>query len=64
MLKPETAPPRPAPEPAPRCPSCGTRTGKSTDKTVNSSTYWRCTRCGEIWNAARLESRTSSYYRR
>jgi tRNA(Ile2) C34 agmatinyltransferase TiaS len=62
MLKPITAPPRP--QPAPRCPSCGTLTGETASKNVNASTYWRCTRCGEIWNAARLESRSDSFYRR
>ena len=28
---------------------------KTTSKEVNVSTYWRCTACGQIWNAGRLQ---------
>ena len=37
------------------CPFCNSRDVKTTSKDVNASTYWRCTACGQIWNAGRLQ---------
>lgn len=37
------------------CPFCHSRDVTTTSKEVNDSTYWRCTACGQIWNAARLQ---------
>jgi len=37
------------------CPFCTSVSVKTTSKEVNASTYWRCTTCGQIWNAGRLE---------
>ena len=37
------------------CPFCKSRDVKTTSKEVNASTYWRCTACGQIWNASRLQ---------
>jgi transposase-like protein len=45
---PETA----APE---TCPFCSSVNIKTTSKEVNTSTYWRCAACGQIWNAGRLQ---------
>lgn len=36
------------------CPFCKSWDVKTTSKEVNASTYWRCTACGQIWNASRL----------
>jgi hypothetical protein len=36
------------------CPFCNSVDIKTTSKEVNAATYWRCTSCGEIWNAGRL----------
>ena len=60
MLKPPIAPERP--RITPRCPSCGTFTAETTSKSVDASTYWRCTRCGEVWNAGRREAASYSGY--
>jgi ribosomal protein L37AE/L43A len=37
------------------CPFCGSADVTTTAKDVNVSTYWRCTACGQIWNAGRLQ---------
>lgn len=47
--------------PAPRCPACAARDAHATDKTISASTYWRCARCGEVWNPARRTSSPSVY---
>jgi transposase-like protein len=36
------------------CPFCSSVEVTTTSKAVTSSTYWRCTACGQIWNAERL----------
>lgn len=48
---PALAPPDAPPPTA--CPSCGSRELTTSSKTVDASTYWRCVRCGEVWNVAR-----------
>ena len=45
------------------CPFCKSRDVKTTSKAVNVSTYWRCTGCGQIWNASRLQQRQRAPYR-
>jgi transposase-like protein len=37
------------------CPFCESPDIITTSKTMNVSTYWRCTGCGEIWNVDRLQ---------
>jgi transposase-like protein len=37
------------------CPFCKSRDIATTSKAVDASTYWRCTKCGQIWNAFRLQ---------
>jgi len=39
------------------CPFCRSADVQTTSKNVNESTYWRCTKCGQIWNAGRLQLR-------
>ena len=36
------------------CPFCNSLKITTTSKAVSVSTYWRCTDCGQIWNADRL----------
>jgi predicted Zn finger-like uncharacterized protein len=44
------------------CPTCQSRSIVTTAKSPDSSTYWRCTKCGEIWNDARRDiARIASY---
>ncbi len=38
------------------CPTCQSA-AIVTSKTPSSDSYWRCGRCGEIWNAARHDPR-------
>jgi transposase-like protein len=37
------------------CPFCNSVDITTTSKTVDASTYWRCTACGQIWNAGRMQ---------
>jgi transposase-like protein len=56
--------PAPAPLTAPEvCPFCRSVDVKTTSKDVTVSTYFRCTACGQIWNAGRLQrgSRPGSF---
>jgi transposase-like protein len=36
------------------CPACRSSAVTTTSKVVNTASYWRCTACGEVWNAERL----------
>jgi predicted Zn finger-like uncharacterized protein len=38
------------------CPSCRSTAVVSTAKQPNASGYWRCERCGEVWNPGRRQS--------
>jgi transposase-like protein len=38
------------------CPTCESASIQ-TSKTPSSDSYWRCARCGEIWNATRHDPR-------
>ena len=38
------------------CPTCQSTSIVSTAKIPDSSTYWRCTKCGDIWNDARRQT--------
>jgi predicted Zn finger-like uncharacterized protein len=46
----ETPPEATAPS---HCPACRSRDVITTSKVVNDTTYWRCSECGEVWNAGR-----------
>jgi len=41
------------PEPPKACPACGSRGLTTTGKTATPTSYWRCLRCGEVWNETR-----------
>lgn len=45
------------------CPFCRSKTLTTTSRTITAATYWRCTTCGEIWNASRLESGSRGWQR-
>lgn len=41
------------------CPSCRSQDISTTSKNpADTSSYWRCAACGEIWNAERLQHAT------
>ena len=35
------------------CPKCQSSLIVTKAKSPDADTYWRCTRCGEVWNASR-----------
>ena len=37
-----------------RCPVCRSKDLTTTGKKVTATSYWRCLKCGEIWNQERL----------
>lgn len=41
--------------PPEKCPFCASEEVTTNDKPVSVSAYWRCKKCGEIWNASRLK---------
>ena len=57
---PSTSPVHVAPA---RCPTCHSSAIVTTAKSPDADTYWRCTRCGEIWNASRSLSDRHGAYR-
>jgi transposase-like protein len=38
------------------CPVCRSDQVATTSKSVSETTYWRCQKCGEIWNPSRRDS--------
>lgn len=46
--------PAPAPEVPQHCPFCGAGHPLSSGKPAADTSYYRCARCGEIWNVARV----------
>ena len=36
------------------CPFCRSASLKTVSKQVDTSTYWRCETCGQVWNFERL----------
>ena len=43
----------------PACPSCRSTDTVTTSGSPDANSYWRCTKCGDVWNVAR--SHTSGY---
>jgi ribosomal protein L37AE/L43A len=39
---------------APACPMCHTHDRSLTREALAAGAEWRCVRCGQLWNAARL----------
>ena len=46
------------------CPACRSTDLKTTAKTIDEATYWRCRACGEIWNVARRREAMPWSFRR
>ena len=42
--------------PPAQCPACRSSAVTTTSKVITSASYWRCTACGEVWNAERLSA--------
>lgn len=40
----------------PTCPLCHTSTAAVTDNALREGAYWRCARCGQMWDAIRLQT--------
>jgi hypothetical protein len=40
----------------PKCALCHTSTAAVTVQTLYEGAYWRCTRCGQMWDALRLQT--------
>jgi transposase-like protein len=41
----------------PACPACRSASVSTTAKHPDANSYWRCERCGEIWNIGRRHDR-------
>jgi transposase-like protein len=41
------------------CPSCQSRSISTTARSPDAHAYWRCDACGEVWNVARRQARSS-----
>ena len=46
------------------CPTCQSSSIGTTAKVPNAESYSRCTNCGDIWNASRLQIRRPGRYSR
>jgi transposase-like protein len=46
-----------------KCPACGSRDVVTTSKVVDSSSYWRCGGCGEVWNIGRQREASRYSYK-
>jgi predicted Zn finger-like uncharacterized protein len=38
------------------CPACRSASIVTTAKIPDAESYWRCTKCGEVWNMARSQT--------
>ncbi|MGE5243524.1 MAG: MJ0042-type zinc finger domain-containing protein [Betaproteobacteria bacterium] len=38
------------------CPFCQSSSIVTTAKSPDADSYWRCTECGEVWNASRSQT--------
>ena len=45
------------------CPACQSVSITTTSKVISLETYWRCSRCGEVWNAGRRANGTQGFRR-
>ena len=53
---------RPADDVMPTCPLCKTADTTITTRALVEGAYWRCARCGQVWDALRLQ--TAADYQR
>jgi transposase-like protein len=47
-----------------QCPTCRSTDVKAAGKVVDSSSYWRCGSCGEVWNVGRVRPVSRYGYQR
>jgi transposase-like protein len=45
------------------CPTCQSTSITTTAKIPDSTSYWRCTKCGDVWNDARRQVPRSGGHR-
>ena len=43
----------------PACPACRSASVTTTARNPDINSYWRCERCGEVWNIGRRSDRHS-----
>lgn len=42
--------------PPAQCPACRSSAIVTTAKVPDAASYWRCTKCGDVWNAKRSQA--------
>jgi len=45
------------------CPACQSPSITTTSNSPDANSYWRCGRCGEVWNVARRHARPTGVKR-
>jgi predicted Zn finger-like uncharacterized protein len=55
--------PRSEPVTPAACPTCHSPLIVTTAKIPDSASYWRCTKCGEVWNVSRSQNNGRGGYR-
>jgi predicted Zn finger-like uncharacterized protein len=58
----DRVPPAPAELPT-SCPACKSESIVTTAKKPCNESYWRCEKCGEVWNNARRQTPRYSSFR-
>jgi len=53
----------PATQP-PVCPKCSSRDTSSAAKRPTANSYWRCLKCGDVWNPSQLASGSGKWWQR
>lgn len=48
----------------PTCPKCGSRDTSSAAKRPTANSYWRCLKCGDVWNPAQLSGGSGKWWQR
>jgi transposase-like protein len=48
----------------PTCPKCGSRDTSSAAKRPTSNSYWRCLKCGDVWNPSQLSGGSGKWWQR
>ena len=50
--------------PRPMCPKCRSTETSSAAKRPTANSYWRCLKCGDVWNPALLSDAPKQWWRR
>ena len=45
------------------CPTCRSQDLVTPSTKSESDTYWRCRKCGDMWNVGRLRTQSEGYWR-